>query len=334
MASRPRESVLNLFDPLLAEPSPDEPDEQFEADKENSVPPMADLSMGALFGTKDQPTAASRPMKRLIDVGDSTIINTVMLEEDEDEAESDEDDENDTSMLGSDCATPKQSARNLALSPIHRSPLMEISLAEVTPGAQRKPISFTFPPAARPISPTPSPSMKKQTGSEEALDLSEGPFPFGVPSVTVQPTQRSPEDSEDEKVDKSESIPSAATHTFGVPLASLVVPSQAHSPNKSFGQSFYMGSRQSADFSFDLLNDNISFDPSKWHVDSIDFEGEASEQAEKSVKEHATVFTAPTMAEDAHKPRSDDTQGIVQQTHIASGMYYTLLYILPLTYET
>ncbi|KAF5384847.1 hypothetical protein D9615_001359 [Tricholomella constricta] len=147
-ATRPRDSILDLFDPLVSPvPSHDAPDP--DSDKENSNPPRHyDCSMTDAFfrRTLKQPSPVVLK-RRLIDIGDMTTEDPSMLSMLIDEEELDDSmcDENDTMTLPPlPAATPARvvlaSAEHATLSnPSPRTPLGEISLdRDITPIARTK----------------------------------------------------------------------------------------------------------------------------------------------------------------------------------------------------
>lgn len=125
--NRPRPSVLAQFDPLLSEAQPDyvsDSEDESDPDKENSVPELNELSMTAFFSHTykreyAQPAALT---KRLVDIGDVTIADTV--DEEEETEESGDNGENAFFSLD----TPKRSDTIRLPQNALRTPLAEISL--------------------------------------------------------------------------------------------------------------------------------------------------------------------------------------------------------------
>ncbi|KAF8167716.1 hypothetical protein B0H34DRAFT_803851 [Crassisporium funariophilum] len=150
-ASRPRPSILSLFDPL-ASTSLQERATSPDSDKENNI---VDVSFFHLRGTPKNHALPRTLRRRLIDVGDVTMddFSTHAMLTDEDELEqelnssvAEDEDENETLTFRdmAKAATPKWSARNATMhtpntSPTPRTPLAEISLKdETTPMARKK----------------------------------------------------------------------------------------------------------------------------------------------------------------------------------------------------
>ncbi|RDB28934.1 hypothetical protein Hypma_015731 [Hypsizygus marmoreus] len=148
-ATRPRESVLNLFDPLASAiddrdaPSPD-------SDKENASPPIAsDCSMtAAFFGRTYKQASPIMFKRRLVDVGDVTVDDpstfAMLTDVEELDDDDDSDEENDTLVLHhAILGTPVRSAflpeRTTPSAPTPRTPLGELSLdRDMTPVARTK----------------------------------------------------------------------------------------------------------------------------------------------------------------------------------------------------
>jgi hypothetical protein len=200
--SRPRPSILSLFDPLSSEldraTSPD------DSDKENDASDFFKPST-----TLKHIHVSSRTLKRrLVDVGDITVEHPDMNALLSDELEQEisyivDDDENDTLTFRdmAKAATPKWSSRHATVlktpkvsSP--RTPLSEISLKdELTPLARKKPYKRQLVPT------TPK-------GSESAClvfppSISSGGSSSWPPSYTEVPEVR----VNDELVPQSPSIP-------------------------------------------------------------------------------------------------------------------------------
>ncbi|KAF6766589.1 hypothetical protein DFP72DRAFT_867066 [Ephemerocybe angulata] len=165
--SRPRQSILSLFDPLasLQDPSTpprnDSPDS--ESDKENeNPPPRTDLTLTTFFNRTYKPRhSALKPIRRrLIDVGDATVDNIDPWASDEESDETPvpdldglDDNENDTLTFRkmAEAATPKWNATKASTfktpSPTApRTPLSELTFdQDATPMAKpnkRPPLSL------------------------------------------------------------------------------------------------------------------------------------------------------------------------------------------------
>lgn len=160
--SRPRPSVLSLFDPLLATQEPSTPPRngtpEADSDKENSNPPRTDLTLTTFFNRTYKPNhqLEVKPLRRrLVDVGDVTVddVDDCLLAEDPDSDDGAldladlEDNENDTLTFRqmAEAATPKWNSsfrRSKFQTPspsVLRAPLSELSLdADATPLAKHK----------------------------------------------------------------------------------------------------------------------------------------------------------------------------------------------------
>jgi hypothetical protein len=151
--SRPRHSILSLFDPLAStEPStpPRNDSPSADSDKENEDPPRNDLTLSTFFNRTYKPVhPLPKPLRRrLIDVGDVTVDDVDPWHSDEEE-DSDgldmndfEDNENDTLTFRqmAEAATPKFNRPSAFKTPSPlgtRTPLSELTLDhEATPLAR------------------------------------------------------------------------------------------------------------------------------------------------------------------------------------------------------
>ena len=307
--SRPRPSILSLFDPLSSEldraASPD-------SDKENDTSDFFKLS-----GTLKHIYVPSRTLKRrLVDVGDATVehpdMNTLLSDELEQEISYIvDDDENDTLTFRdmAKAATPKWSSRHATVletskvsSP--RTPLSEISLKdELTPLARKKPYKRqlvpTTPKGSESTSLVFSPSTSSCSSSSCPPSYTE------VPEVRVndEPVPQSSLIPANSLGDPSESlfprtlnqsIP-AETLVTGTLPSSLVAPAPCPvqprtrhlsptSPTDNANrysvdlQTSFQIHFPSHDTTFDLLKDKIPFLGSKNELDSYlnDLEGDSN----------------------------------------------------------
>ena len=143
--ARPRESILSMFDPLNRQgpttPKRDELLASPESDKENSEPNMGDLT--AFFTRTYSRMTAQVPvkcMKRLIDVGEVTVIMAedgagLGIPADEEEGEEDDDNERVLGQLDID-ATPHCEHRLLLVSPDNsETPMIRVPFQDITPEA-------------------------------------------------------------------------------------------------------------------------------------------------------------------------------------------------------
>lgn len=147
--TRPRHSVLNLFDPLASTSIPDRDAPSPDSDKENSSPPVADCSMtAAFFGRSYKPSqsAPGPPKRRLIDIGDITVDDASMhmMLTDEEELEELNNDENETLTFFRPASTPARPVDKVAepatlSTSTPRTPLGELALErDLTPVARTK----------------------------------------------------------------------------------------------------------------------------------------------------------------------------------------------------
>ncbi|KAG5654730.1 hypothetical protein H0H81_007486 [Sphagnurus paluster] len=336
-ATRPRESILDLFDPLASQPpSRDAPSP--DSDKENSSPPLShDASMTAAFFKRTPKHASPVVLKRrLIDVGDVTVDDPSMLamlteEEELDESMCDDDDTLTLPTLPS-----KTPARIAIINDAHsstvttRTPLGEISLErEITPMAQTKmykrppPTLHSTPSIIIPASTDVSSidSVINAVNASDASFASPGPANTSIHFSDPQPLHDLPGDTDMPQItisaadELSESLsalhldPPTKTLSGDVsrpsvssPLAqsSEASPSQLHpglrpqrlsgSPHRDnrlsidLCSSFHL-QMQSAEASFDLLNDKISFFSSTGGMDSFLSSMEEDESFDMAVEE-------------------------------------------------
>ena len=303
--SRPRPSILSLFDPLSSEldraTSPD-------SDKENDTSDFFKPS-----GTLKHIYVSSRTLKRhLVDVGDITVEHPDMNALLSDELEQEisyivDDDENDTLTFRdmAKAATPKWSSRHATVletpkvsSP--RTPLSEISLKdESTPLARKKLYK-------RQLVPTiPESTCLVFPPSNSSCSSSSCPPSYTVPEVRVndEPVPQSLSIPANSLEDSSESlflrtlnqsIPAETLITGTLP-SSLIAPASSPaqprtrhlsptSPTDNANrysvdlQTSFQIHFPSQDATFDLLKDNIPFFGSRNEFDSYlnDLEGDSS----------------------------------------------------------
>ncbi|KAK7064013.1 J domain-containing protein [Favolaschia claudopus] len=252
--SRPRQSVLQLFDPLSTRdaPSPD-------SDKENSSP-VAYLYPQYCI---PHPNTVVRLTRRLVDIGETTI-----LEEEEEQAVDEQGDVNEVDEHENDTVTGP-----------NRPPSPRTPLADVTFDRERTPMR--------------SKMYKRKAAPAEAVvpnavahviheAITEGDATLAVPSVMIS----APEENLSGSTDSSST--SLATLPLATPTCSLLMdtaialptPSEASSSllismppfssqtaalvnlDYSSGDlqtSFALHMNMNAETSFDLLNDRISF---------------------------------------------------------------------------
>ena len=271
--SRPRPSILTLFDPLSERStSPD-------SDKENNT---------SLF-TIEPPPAPSPyvPKKRLVDVGDISIDDAfsnskLLFDEEELEVVLTKDllqhEENDTLTFRDmvKAATPKWSAqrptRSSPFSPQSRSPLAEIhTRVEATPMARRHPLSIvTTSPTLPKSSPFHRPTFSEPTGllqcSQERLGESVCTVDLSASTAsTVSLLTRT-------SLTGLDAAPDQGAFESTPPSSHLRPPRPT---NDNYRQSMDLHSsfhlHMSSEPVFDLLNDKVSFLSSQ-HGDSFNTE--------------------------------------------------------------
>lgn len=292
--SRPRPSILSLFDPLSSTPELDRAASP-DSDKENDFIDFFNPS-----GTQHIYVPPRSLKCRLVDVGDTTVehpnVNALLSDELEQEISYivNDDDENDTLTFRdmAKAATPKWSCRNTTAietpkaSPLPRTPLAEISLKdELTPLAPKKHYKRQSAPTTRKgiqsachILP-PLISSDNYSGSSHAE----------IPQVRVN-DELVPQSSSTSANSLSESS-SPGTLNHSIPTetlvtgssSSLVAPVQAQMRTRHLSpmpptdnvnrysvdlQSSFQIHFPSHDTTFDLLNDKISFFGSKNELDS------------------------------------------------------------------
>jgi hypothetical protein len=311
--SRPRPSILSLFDPLSSEL---DRATSSDSDKENDT---SDFFKPA--GTPKHIYVSSRTLKRrLVDVGDITVecpnMNTLLSDELEQEISYIvDDDENDTLTFRdmAKAATPKWSSRHATvletpkvLSP--RTPLSEISLKdELTPLARKKPYKRQLVPTTPKGSESACLVFPPSTSSSSSSSRPPSSY-TEVPEVRVndEPVPQSPSIPANSLRDLSESlcprtlnqsIP-AETLVTGTSPSSLVAPalcsaqprtrhlSPTSPTDKKTPPNRYSVDLQTSfqihfpshDATFDLLKDKIPFFSSGNEFDSYlnNLEGDSS----------------------------------------------------------
>jgi hypothetical protein len=294
--NRPRESVLNLFDPLLA-PHDNESADESDPEKENDAP-RSELSMMRLLDVPSQ-SQIIPSKRRLIDIGDASVDNVLpgIQEEDEDEEESSGDSADDL------LADPSTRHTRLNASRTPRTPFSELPLTrEVTPPAKKQrhfrrpqlpaqghPILKPDPPAAAPAKPTLSSIIEtihssKRTFAEQNVVAS----PSSVFAAYMANAPRPP----------------AENHPFLPPsFAALLAKPQ---PPVSVASSSYKPMHV-MDVSVDQEVDDFSIDPSKWKI-----HGE-----ESGVKEENAAEVEPMTFSERPKPEPSckDLEGLFVLCH-------------------
>ena len=303
--SRPRPSILSLFDPLSSElDRTSSPDSDKENDTSDFFKPSSTL----------KPTyVSSRTLKRrLVDVGDITVEHPDMNALLSDELEQEisyivDDDENDTLTFRdmAKAATPKWSSRHATIletpkvsSP--RTPLSEISLKdELTPLARKKPYK-------RQLIPT-TPKGSESTCLAFPPSISSCSSSSCPPSNTEVPEVRVNDEPQSSSIPANSlgdlSVPRATTLNQSIPAETLVTgivplslvapvsfPAQPRTRHLSPTPSTDNANRYSVDLqtsfqihfpsqdtTFDLLKDKIPFLGSINEFDSYlnDLEGDS-----------------------------------------------------------
>lgn len=266
--SRPRESLLSLFDPLHGDVAADDGNlsDDYDSDKENSAPPAADMTMGTFFqsfktSVPPQPKALN---KRLVDIGDITVEEPSLVsvsEDDEDEAEFD--DENNFFNLALAEQTPRPRpppAVSAPPRPSPRTPFGELQVGpDATPVSSRRTVERQlFPRNGLTISPNkssdgPLSSLVDSINAEGVSFSQLGLAKPRVPEITVSSPIATPF--------TAEFALSPRTTTRDDSLqSSLGANSSPRSNRLSLDlQASFQLHFDSPEDSFDLLNDKISF---------------------------------------------------------------------------
>ncbi|THV06033.1 hypothetical protein K435DRAFT_773525 [Dendrothele bispora CBS 962.96] len=257
--NRPRPSVLAQFDPLLSEdPLSDNAEEEYDSEKENSVPDQFAL----LNNPRRDHAMPPRLTRRLVDVGDVTILDASLDE-----------DENESSM---EMQTPKRrpefKSQSRTVTP--RTPLAEIPVDyEPSPLPRKKLIKRDFPlkPSLGAERLPPSSSLSSLIDAVNLAGTSfarshSGPSVHALPpEIKIQPSEPSLGSS----LIQETPPPFDMAASVAIPRSdiSLLAPRTPKSSSSSASEerarysldlntSFNL---QASDTSFDLLNDKISF---------------------------------------------------------------------------
>ncbi|KAF8898938.1 hypothetical protein BD779DRAFT_1795495 [Infundibulicybe gibba] len=302
-ANRPRNSILNLFDPLSLD-SPDRNAPSPDSDKENTTPSLNFCSQ------PHKPPAVLK--RRLVDVGDITMdevsMHMPLIDEEEPEDGFNEDSENDTITLHHIAASPIRSLLDATepFSPSSsklgpRTPFAELTLdydATPRPKAHHRPVHASPCSSPERIRPNTTLSASPLASVINAVNSSGVSF-AGACSASLP---HNPEETTSGDVQEPQEIPKIAisapdalaesfvaltidgTAHLDSPSDNIPGPSQTYTrlrpnpPNTSsrdsnrssvdLQSSFYIH-LQSSDASFDLLNDKISFFSSVNGTDSF-----------------------------------------------------------------
>lgn len=272
MATRPRNSILNLFDPLTT-PTRDAPSP--DSDKENSSP------SAAFFGRTQKQPAPVLLTRRLVDVGDVTIDDPSMLMmlTDEDHLEG-ADDDDDTVTISLPKVTPTRSC--FAPSPsTTRTPLGELVLErDITPIARTKlykrPAPLTVAPSDFTTTVSDVPFASTCVNNQSITSL---PFLHinNTPEITISPDARLP--------DSAPIIsPPPSSKSFLRPHPSNSSSRDRNRCSIDLHASFQLH-LQSEETSFDLLNDKVSFFTSSAGMDSFLNAMDADDSFDMAVEE-------------------------------------------------
>ncbi|KAE9400522.1 hypothetical protein BT96DRAFT_641266 [Gymnopus androsaceus JB14] len=310
--NRPRPSILAQFDPLLSESEPEyvsDSGEEFDPEKENKAPELNELSMTAFFSRtykRDyaQPAALT---KRLVDIGDVTIVETV------EEEENDENDENG----GSENAlfsleTPKRSGQNASAM---RTPLAEITpvpepLPKHSPSPLQRQRKFHDSPTQ--LRSTKPDSVSFLTSLVESVNLAGKNFGHverAAPRITVEsslmatPAPFSLQASTSSQRERDE-VTSNSPSLLAPPLP--VTSSSNNRLSLDLHSSFNL--QLQSETSFDLLNDRISFFDAEggMFLNALDEDEDGGAESSRD----DTLGKSPTISDDA-TPTPED----VQQEH-------------------
>ncbi|TFK30830.1 hypothetical protein FA15DRAFT_662890 [Coprinopsis marcescibilis] len=292
--SRPRASILSLFDPLSATPEPSTPPRNdsptVDSDKENENPPKNELTLTTFFNRTYKPQHLSpKPLRRrLIDVGDVTVdaVETSWLGDDDDEGDFQaswglDDDENETLTFRQMAVsatpkwtTPRPTTSTLVVSPTAgRTPLAELVLdhdPDATPrnkpakcqlgtGSSKLAIVVTEPDGSEEQSPLQQSFARPSP--EERLSIGST-FASSTSSLTVSSLTRKAE-ARVVETGSTADLTSLTASTFSLDTSRLRPASLRSSVNSQNRHSIDLQSsfqmHLDSEATFDLLNDKISF---------------------------------------------------------------------------
>ncbi|KAL1739661.1 hypothetical protein HDZ31DRAFT_49006 [Schizophyllum fasciatum] len=298
MSNRPRPSILEMFDPLARPSTPPRDGSASDSDKENSLPPNAELGLSAIFGRTyklphDSPTQPRQLKTRLVDVGDVTLdlskvhvqdydsdeedhhlLTMTMPEEDEEEAlESDNENPEPPAAVPtrhSSPSTPRTPLGELQVdqeTPVLRSKVFKRRVLDFSP---RTPQAFAKSPLSSVIDDvnTSGRMFGSQNQNSPALG-SPLPSPKLAPEIRVSTAESDSDNGVEADVEENENDVPEVQHA--PPQPSLrPSPTLRPSARNSFAsntsnrmsldlQSSFQLHFESSDASFDLMNDKISF---------------------------------------------------------------------------
>ncbi|KAJ3721602.1 hypothetical protein F5878DRAFT_215173 [Lentinula raphanica] len=298
--NRPRPSVLAQFDPLLAETEPDyvsEEEDESDPNKENLVPDLNELSMTAFFSRTYKHEYPHPPAltKRLVDVGDTTIL------------ELDDEEKGEETAL----ETPKRSD-NVRMLPrsTPRTPLAEISLENNHRAfsLQKKVVS----------SPTLSSrdAVSSLTSLVDSVNLAGRSF--GHIQRHITPPRITVDKSDDESdilatpapfnLQTSTSSLQDTSKTPAVSESLLALPATSSTSKESNRLSLDLHSSFSlqlqSETSFDLLNDRISFFDAQGKGMSS-FLNALDDDSDSETTRHNTPLASPSCDDDDTTPTQE-----------------------------
>ncbi|SJL06286.1 uncharacterized protein ARMOST_09622 [Armillaria ostoyae] len=335
--NRPRESLLTLFDPLFGSVSQRNGGDSsielddYDSEKENNMP-LGDVSMISFFsGSLKQACPQPAPLRRrLVDVGDVTVDNTLLMNEVLEEIGEDEesDDENSTVILGLVGKTPRapSTSVNIVATPRlnPRTPFAELRMErEVTPVSHKRLLTrqkqYTSPAAACDSATQPQSSLSSLVEAVTSAGVSFAgskpafseawpnvvPVSPKVPEVAItSPLQTSPVNIP---------LPSSPIDISDLDAPTprprrLPPPIRAHDRQSLDLQSSFQLQFDSAESSFDLLTDKISFLCSRSHDFDITSGDEDMNTSMTSVPTSAGGDDVVNIAANIPLPSEDNPQ--------------------------
>ncbi|KAK0208843.1 hypothetical protein DFS33DRAFT_477048 [Desarmillaria ectypa] len=345
--NHPRESLLTMFDPLFGSVSQQNGGDSsvelddYDSEKENNMP-LGDVTMISFFNGAMKPKACAQPaplMHRLIDVGDVTVDNTLLVNEVLEEIGEDEEseDENSTVILGPVKNTPRapSSVEIVATPRLNpRTPFAELRMErEVTPVAHKRFLirqkQYTNSITANDFATQPLSSLSSLVdavtsagvsfaGSKPTLSEAwPNPVSPKVPEVAItSPFQASPMNIPlpSSPIDVSE-LDAPTPRPRKQPPSVCDHSRQSLDLHASFQLQF-----DSAESSFDLLTDKISFLGSRSHDFDITSGDEDENTSMKTVLVSAGVDDVVNVAANIPLPPQDspETGHLYSATHVQS----------------
>ncbi|KAK0500591.1 hypothetical protein EDD18DRAFT_1459333 [Armillaria luteobubalina] len=351
--NRPRESLLTLFDPLFGSVSQRNGGDSsvelddYDSEKENNMP-LGDVSMtsffsGSLKKARPQPALLKR---RLVDVGDVTVDNTLLMNEVWEEMREDEesDDENSTAILGPVGKTPRASSsvNSVATPRLNpRTPFAELRMErEVTPVAHKRLLTrqkqLTNTPIACDSATQPQSSLSSLVDAVTSAGLSfagskpafSETWPDVVPVSPRMPVVAITSSLQASPVNIPLPLSPIDISDLGAPIPRprLPAPIRAHDRQSLDLQSSFQLQFDSAESSFDLLTDKISFLCSRSHDFDMtsgdeDMNTSMTSVLTPTVEDEVVNFAAsiPLPSEDSPQTRSPYTVVRAQPLNITNS---------------